>query len=431
MRAALAGSALALVIDLLMLSAGHPSLWQPMGLLGSFYDAQGRALLHGHLSVPPASVSFEGFVIDGRTYMYFGPVPALLRLPVLLVTHGLDGRMTQLSMLLALVVLLVAGAGLHWRIRELLRPGAPVGRGERVAAFALAVALGTGSTAVSGQLGGRLPRGRAVGRRPRRWPRSRRSAGSSPGPRARRIAWAGLLALLAVNTRVAVGHRADPRAGRWLDRGGGGCSPRRRDAAWRWARARPRALGRPVRRRVVAYLTLAAVLALGSAVALNEAKFHSAFGLPLAQQVDTQIDPNQRAYVAANHGALLGLKFVPTDAAGGGASGRARAGAGVSVHRPARLPADGDRRRALQRAAAVAERVHLDAAVLPAAAGRTARAGSPPRVRGPLIGLLAATGAGVRPRAGLRLDRDPLSGRSAARSCGSAPAPGFQALLGR
>ena len=53
-----------------------------MGLLGSFYDIQGRALLHGHLAVPNGSVSFEGFVIGGRTYVYFGLVPAVLRLPI-------------------------------------------------------------------------------------------------------------------------------------------------------------------------------------------------------------------------------------------------------------------------------------------------------------------------------------------------------------
>ena len=47
MRAAFAGSLVALALDVLMLSAGHFNLWQRIGLLGSFYDVQGRALLHG------------------------------------------------------------------------------------------------------------------------------------------------------------------------------------------------------------------------------------------------------------------------------------------------------------------------------------------------------------------------------------------------
>src|SRR5205807_6212140 len=92
-RAARAGAVLALAVDVLMLSVGHPTLWHPMGLLGSFYDIQGRALLHGHLAVPQGSAGFEGFVVGGRTYVYFGPVPALLRLPVLLITHALDSRL--------------------------------------------------------------------------------------------------------------------------------------------------------------------------------------------------------------------------------------------------------------------------------------------------------------------------------------------------
>ena len=37
-------------------------------------------------------MGIEGFVIDGRTFMYFGPFPALLRIPVLQVTAGLRRR---------------------------------------------------------------------------------------------------------------------------------------------------------------------------------------------------------------------------------------------------------------------------------------------------------------------------------------------------
>lgn len=99
-RAAAAGALLALVLDVLMLMGWHLDPLRQMGLLGSFYDIQGRALLHGHLAVPAGSLSFEGFVVGGHTYEYFGLVPALLRMPVLLITHALDGRLTQLSMLL-------------------------------------------------------------------------------------------------------------------------------------------------------------------------------------------------------------------------------------------------------------------------------------------------------------------------------------------
>ena len=144
-RAAYAGSLLALLVDVSLLSLGHLGLWHQMGLLGSFYDVQGHALLHGHLAVPTGSVSFEGFVIDGRTYVYFGLFPAVLRLPVLLVTHHLDGRLTQLSMLLAFGVLLVSGARLQWRVRAFLGGGETVSKRERYGAFVLSFSLGAGA----------------------------------------------------------------------------------------------------------------------------------------------------------------------------------------------------------------------------------------------------------------------------------------------
>lgn len=290
MRAARAGALVALVLDVLMLSAGHLSLWRQMGLLGSFYDVQGRALLHGHLAVPTGSASFEGFVIGGRTYVYFGPVPALLRLPVLLVTHALDGRMTQLSMLFAFVVLLEAGARVHWRVRELLRPGEPVSARERTAVFVLALALGAGGVPLflaswpvvyhEAELWGTALSLAAVG--------AILALVAEPTPR--RIAWAGLLALLAVNTRISVG-----------------LGPIIALALLAVVPLSPRLPGRA---RI--WIGAAALVAIGSAALINEAKFGSAFGIPLANQIDTRIDPIQRAFVAANHGAALGLKFVPT-----------------------------------------------------------------------------------------------------------------------
>ena len=53
---------------------------------GDFYDAQARALFDGRWDLPPEVLSIEAFVVDGKTYTYFGPVPAILRMPVLAVT---------------------------------------------------------------------------------------------------------------------------------------------------------------------------------------------------------------------------------------------------------------------------------------------------------------------------------------------------------
>jgi hypothetical protein len=149
---------------------------------------------------PPSQAGFEGFEIDGGTYLYFGPVLALLRLPVLLVTHRLDGRMTQLSMLLALVILLGATGALYEAVRRLVRPdAATVGRAELALAFLVTFTVGAGGVVL--YLPPPVVRGdRAVGAAPRSPSRSavieRPTSRGSPGRVGRD---------LTVSTRVAVG----------------------------------------------------------------------------------------------------------------------------------------------------------------------------------------------------------------------------------
>ncbi len=48
---------------------------------GMFYDHQAASLLQGRLDVPEPALSGESFRIEGKCYGYFGPTPALLRLP--------------------------------------------------------------------------------------------------------------------------------------------------------------------------------------------------------------------------------------------------------------------------------------------------------------------------------------------------------------
>ena len=304
-RAALLGSLVALVVDVVMLAGGHPSLVRDTGPLGAFYDVQGRALLHGHLDVDPGAVGFEGFDIDGRTYLYFGPVPALLRLPVLAVTHGLDGRLTQLSMLLALAVLLGFGARLHWRLRALVSEDAPVDRPDAIAAFLVQVALGAGGVALflastpqvyyEAELWGAAFSVAAVDA----------LVGILRRPSGRRIAWAGLLAALAVNTRFSVG--LGPILALAVV-GVGAAAQLRPVRALAW-------LGPPrgqVTGRTVAYLAAAALAALATSAAVNQAKFHRPFGFPIDKQLDSRIDPNRRALLKANGNSLFGVKYVPS-----------------------------------------------------------------------------------------------------------------------
>ena len=71
-------------------------------VFGNFYDHQAASLLHGHLDVPEAALGGESFVFAGKHYGYFGPTPALLRLPFGLFDLGF-GQLSR-SFLLAYYV---------------------------------------------------------------------------------------------------------------------------------------------------------------------------------------------------------------------------------------------------------------------------------------------------------------------------------------
>ena len=125
-RSARFGAVLASLPFLALLLNGQWSLVQDQGLLGGFYDAQAHAWLHGRWNVPAGTLGIEGILRHGKTYLYFGPVPALLRLPIALVTHSADGRISQLSMLAAFIVAMVFLVRLVVRIRFLVRGNRPV-----------------------------------------------------------------------------------------------------------------------------------------------------------------------------------------------------------------------------------------------------------------------------------------------------------------
>jgi hypothetical protein len=79
--------------------------------LGFVYNSMLLHLLHGQLDVDPDAIQWEAVITgDGKTYAYFGIVPALLRLPLL---PFVDLRTTDVSALTCLAaVVLAAGAKL-------------------------------------------------------------------------------------------------------------------------------------------------------------------------------------------------------------------------------------------------------------------------------------------------------------------------------
>ena len=143
-RAALIGGLLAGLVFFWMVNAGQLNPFHAERF-GNFYDIQAHSLLDLHWDVPAKQVVFEGFLVDGKTYVYFGPVPALLRLPVVAITDSLDGRLTQVSMLAAFAVGIVFVTRLSWRIRGLVRGNAPVSRLELWAVGGYVFLIATGS----------------------------------------------------------------------------------------------------------------------------------------------------------------------------------------------------------------------------------------------------------------------------------------------
>ncbi|HEV7757851.1 MAG TPA: hypothetical protein VGO78_02640 [Acidimicrobiales bacterium] len=123
-----------------VLTAGRWDLLQRQ-YFDNFFDAQTRAMFDGRLDVPPDVVGFEGFITHGKTYIYFGPFPAFLRMPLMALTDRYDGRLTTLSILAATVALVYAAFRLSCSLRRLVRGTDPVGRRELWATAGLSVAV--------------------------------------------------------------------------------------------------------------------------------------------------------------------------------------------------------------------------------------------------------------------------------------------------
>lgn len=100
--------------------------WRPWDLFAqggfstNFYDEQAHAFLRGELHVPAEVAGPEGFLIDGKTYLYYGPLLALARLPLVLFGHWADRRISAPSMVLAFFVACTLTWHLAWRVGRLL-----------------------------------------------------------------------------------------------------------------------------------------------------------------------------------------------------------------------------------------------------------------------------------------------------------------------
>ena len=294
------GGCVGLLPTILMLTGGRFNVYRtavPGGVFGNIFDAQARALMDGHFDLKRGSLAIESFIVDDKTYTYFPPFPALIRIPILLFSD-LDGRLTTLSMMLAFVVTAAAVAGVTWRVRLLVRGAQPVPRREAAVAGIFVASVTGGSVVLY--------------------------LASLPWAYHEVYAWSIALAALSIwaitgiliqmtATNVVIACAAVTAAQLTRSTVGWGMSVALvLCAVWsyrshhRWRHAGP----------PWSWLLVAAVLPLIASGAVTWMKFGSPLRfLPLENQVWTMVNEQRRRALAANGGSLTNPRFFPTTVA--------------------------------------------------------------------------------------------------------------------
>jgi len=262
----------------------------------NFYDLQARAMFHGHLALAKGSLGLEGFVHDGRTYTYFGLFPSIIRMPILLVTSNLDGKLTTTYTLLSWLLTGLFASLTLWRVRYLVRGDSVMGRAE---ATAYGVLMGTFMGGTIWMLLAETP---FVFNEDIAWSICLTVGsifallGVIERPSWGRVVASGVLILCANLDRSTTGWACVVGAGLialWFLLGRGGQENRR------W----------------FVPVLAAGLIPLAIGCAVNYAKFGVLFGVSNFEQVWTQVNAYRREFLAANHDAEEGTVFVPTNIA--------------------------------------------------------------------------------------------------------------------
>lgn len=313
------GGAAALVLFAYFLLEGRADLFR-REFFSDFYDVQARALMDGHWDVGEKALAFERFTVGGKYFTYFGPWPSILRMPILALTHDLDGELSRASMLIAFSVAVGAVSRLCWQARTLLHGVAQISNRTLVAAAGFVFVVGSGSTLLF--LGGRswvyheaILWGLA-------WSLTAYACiiAYVVEPTRTRLVLCSLTSTLAFLSRATVG------AGPVLVLGALLATRLALGANDRWRRTRESggtsALGRliatlhlgdPSRRPRIWPLAIAAAVPVASYAYVNFAKFGSLFGLPLDKQDVIVASPTAQAAFDANGGSITGLVYAPTN----------------------------------------------------------------------------------------------------------------------
>lgn len=323
--AVVAGGLLGAIAFGWMVSAGtfEFTQWQKVG---GFYDAQADSWLDGHWDIEQKILGIESFEHDGDFYMYQGPLPALLRVPIFAVTDSFYGRLTAVSMLAAFAVAVTFAARLLWKLRNIIRPRAPVRNGEFAFTVFFMFVLGGGSSLL-------YTASRAwVYHEAIMWGVALSIAafdailGFYLKPSPKQMAWVAFFSVAAISSRASIG--LGPVAALGLLTLGLGIAWLRKmlaarragDDEPRWITAWSDRLGWLSPRQIAGnprYLVAAAAVCLLPVVfyaAVNYIKFESFFSIPFWQQNFSEVDRGRQAFLEENGGSLFGFKFIPTTA---------------------------------------------------------------------------------------------------------------------
>jgi hypothetical protein len=304
-RASLAGAVAGLAAFMFMAILGFASLI-PKSIVSGFYETQASSLRQGHWWFPTGRLGVEEFRIGGRSFMYFGPWPALLRMPFMLLAHGMDGRWTIPSMIVALTVGLLATARLGWLTRGLIRPDAVFTRAEwwSFATFLALVGGGSVFTVLVSQAW--------VYHEAEIWGACAALAAFAcildhiRSPRWNTVVLASAFSTVSILSRPSVGFGPVSALG-MIAVAGAFAATRRAFGVRSWDR-----LGHTWRAAAASLVAAALPAALYTYV--NYAKFGTWLVFPSDKQVYSRVSVYRRTMLADNGGSLFGLKFLPTAA---------------------------------------------------------------------------------------------------------------------
>jgi hypothetical protein len=326
------GAFLALLLFVLIMQGSRQSFLDE-DLLGGFYDAQAQSLLKGQMSVDPDVPGLEGFRIGDETQIYQGIAPAVIRMPLLVLTDRFAGRLTGVSMLLAFSTSLAFLIAAGWRIRSLLRDSAAIRSAEAVCTGIVAFGIAGSSllflSSATWVYHEALLWGAAFSIASLTslfyWLAPTRA--SEPKARLGTLLLAVIFAGLSVNTRSSIGLGplaalgltaaclilgllVDNRRGRSRRQS----NPPEREQAPLVQRISgwdsKRSTTRPV--WAISVILIGALAAVVLYAAVNFARFDSWFGVPLDKQVLVDFDPIRLTALEANGNTLFGLKYAPS-----------------------------------------------------------------------------------------------------------------------